>query len=199
MNHEFTFRIVVIVLFSLLAAIGIYHRTQAAKSDEKITRQKEGVLIMILLRLFGFSMWIGLLIYMINPQWMEWSAFLLPSWLRWLGAAFGIMAIPLIYWMFSSLGKNVTDTVVIRKEHSLITHGPYRLIRHPMYLFSFLYFTGLSLLTANWFIWITGLLALALLIVRTPIEEAALIAKFGDEYRSYLKRTGRFFPRFGKM
>jgi protein-S-isoprenylcysteine O-methyltransferase Ste14 len=34
--------------------------------------------------------------------------------------------------------------------------------------------------------------------VRTPAEEANLIAKFGDEYRAYMRRTGRFLPRFGK-
>lgn len=151
---------------------------------------------MILLRLFGFSMWLSLLIYMINPGWMAWSTFLLPTWLRWLGAGLGLVAIPLIYWMFSSLGKNVTDTVVVRKEHRLVTHGPYRLVRHPMYLFSLLYFTGLSLLSANWFIWLTGFLSLILLAVRTPIEEAELIGKFGNEYRDYMQRTGRFFPRY---
>lgn len=62
MEAEFAFRVVVIVLFIALAVIGVYHRTQAAKSEEKITRHKEGVLLMILLRLFGFSMWISLLI-----------------------------------------------------------------------------------------------------------------------------------------
>ena len=31
--------------------------------------------------------------------------------------------------------------------------------------------------------------------IRTPQEEANLIAKFGDEYRQYMKRTGRFLPK----
>ena len=195
MENELTFRIITIVLFIVVVATGIYHRVRAARSGEKISRREEGVPIMIVLRLFGFSTWIGLLIYMINPQWMVWSTLLLPSWLRWVGAGFGTVALPLIDWMFSSLGRNVTDTVVIRKEHSLVIRGPYRWIRHPMYSFSFLIVIGVSLLAANWFIGLTGILALILLIVRTPIEEAKLIEAFGDEYREYMKRTGRFLPR----
>ncbi len=195
MENELTFRIITIVLFILVAATGIYHRVRAARSGEKISRREEGIPIMILLRLFGFSAWIGLLIYMVNPRWMAWSTLSIPSWLPWVGAGLGIIALPLMYWMFSSLGKNVTDTVAIRKEHSLVTHGPYRWVRHPMYSFSFLLFFGFGLLTANWFIGVTAILALALIVVRTPIEEAKLIEEFGDEYREYMKGTGRFLPR----
>jgi len=36
---------------------------------------------------------------------------------------------------------------------------------------------------------------LMMLAIRTPIEEARLIEKFGDEYRAYMRRTGRFIPR----
>ncbi len=150
---------------------------------------------MILLRFFGFSAWIGLWIYMINPRWMTWSTLSIPSWLGWVGAGLGIIAVPLFYWMFSSLGKNVTDTVVIRKEHSLVTNGPYRWVRHPMYSSGFLLFFGFSLLTANWFIGATAILGLIPLIVRTATEETKLIEEFGDEYREYMKGTGRFLPR----
>jgi protein-S-isoprenylcysteine O-methyltransferase Ste14 len=37
--------------------------------------------------------------------------------------------------------------------------------------------------------------AFAVLAIRTPTEEANLIAKFGDDYRAYMQRTGRFLPR----
>ncbi len=195
MNNELTFRIIVIIFFILLAIIGVYHRLQAAKLGDKISRQKEGVPIMILLRLFGVAMWLSLVVYMINPRWMAWAAISIPMELRWFGVVLGAIAIPLLYWMFSSLGKNVTDTVVIRKTHQLITTGPYRFIRHPMYLFSFFYITGLCLISSNWFFGVTGVGALILLIIRTPIEEAELINEFGDEYRAYMTRTGRFFPK----
>jgi protein-S-isoprenylcysteine O-methyltransferase Ste14 len=40
------------------------------------------------------------------------------------------------------------------------------------------------------------LIPLAVLLWRTPREEARLIETFGDAYRTYMKQTGRFFPRF---
>ncbi|MDA2930723.1 hypothetical protein MYX84_12400 [Acidobacteria bacterium AH-259-O06] len=55
--------------------------------------------------------------------------------------------------------------------------------------------TNFSLLLANWFILLMSIPAFILLAIRTPIEEAKLIEKFGDEYREYMKCTGRFVPR----
>ncbi len=54
-----------------------------------------------------------------------------------------------------------------------------------------------SLATANWFILLTGVLALGLIVIRTRTEEEKLLARFGDSYRAYRERTGRFFPKFG--
>jgi protein-S-isoprenylcysteine O-methyltransferase Ste14 len=42
------------------------------------------------------------------------------------------------------------------------------------------------------------MIGFALLVIRTPIEEAKLIEKFGDEYRAYVRRTGRFLPRLAR-
>ena len=42
----------------------------------------------------------------------------------------------------------------------------------------------------------TGFAALALLVIRTATEEGKLVERFGDDYRRYMARTGRFFPRF---
>ena len=189
-----SFQLIAILSFALLGSTGLYHRIKAAKAGGSVPRKEEGLPIMILLRLFGFSMWLGLITYLINPSWMEWSSMMLPNWLRWVGVGLVCIAIPLIHWMFRSLGKNATDTVATRKEHSLVTGGPYKYIRHPMYSFSVLSFMGYSLLTANWFIGITGLMALLLLALRTPIEETKLEVAFGDAYREYARNTARFIP-----
>jgi protein-S-isoprenylcysteine O-methyltransferase Ste14 len=98
----------------------------------------------------------------------------------------------------SNLGKNLTDTVATRKDHSLVTSGPYRFVRHPFYLSGLVSLVGGSLATANWFLLLAGLLPLGFLVVRTKTEEQKLIERFGDEYRNYMARTGRFFPRFGR-
>ena len=195
MSEESTFRAVALAIFVSFSLIGMYHRIRAHQPDEKISRKKEGRPIMILLRLFGFAFWIGVIIYLIRPPWMGWSQLPLLPWFRWTGAALGAVCVPLFYWVATSLGKNITDTVVTRREATLVTHGPYHWVRHPLYSVAALFLVALALLLANWFLLLMGILALILIAFRTPIEEAKLIEKFGDEYREYMKRTGRFIPR----
>ena len=104
----------------------------------------------------------------------------------------------MLIWVFLSLGKNITDTVVTRRDHTLVTTGPYRWVRHPFYLATGAAVVANSLVTANWFLALTSGLAFGLIVLRTRIEEEKLIERFGDDYRSYMNRTGRFLPRLGR-
>ena len=140
-------------------------------------------------------MCLSMLAYFINPTWMAWAQLPLLDGLRWLGAILMAVCVPLFYWLFSSLDRNITHTVAIRQEHTLVTHGPYHWVRNPLYSVGFLFFLGLSLLTANWFIFVTMLITFGILLVRTPIEEEKLVERFGDEYRQYMRKTGRFLPK----
>jgi protein-S-isoprenylcysteine O-methyltransferase Ste14 len=101
----------------------------------------------------------------------------------------------LLVWTFRCLGKNLTDTVVTRQRHTLVMHGPYRWVRHPFYDSGALLVVAVSLIAANWFIFMAGVVVLFLLIVRTRTEEQHLVARFGDSYRAYVEGTGRFLPR----
>ena len=198
MTSESTFQIVAIVLFLATLSISIYYRSQAARSGEKVSPLEEGPVILNLRRVFGLALWLSIFAYLINPRWMAWASLAslpLPSWARWSGAAIMALCVPLFYWLFSSLGKNITPTVAIRKDHDLVTSGPYRWVRHPLYSVGFLAFGAFSLLAANWFIFALLVLAFIVLMQRTPIEEKRLIEHFGDAYREYMQRTGRYLPR----
>jgi protein-S-isoprenylcysteine O-methyltransferase Ste14 len=84
--------------------------------------------------------------------------------------------------------------------HTLITDGPYHWVRHPMYTAFATVFTGLFLLSANWFVGASATIAFgAVMMVRTPREEHLLIEVFGPKYRAYMDRTGRFLPRAGRL
>jgi protein-S-isoprenylcysteine O-methyltransferase Ste14 len=176
-------------------SISIYYRSQAARSGEKISPIEEGPLILNLRRVLGLVFWLSIFAYLINPRWMAWASLPLPAWMRWSGAAIMATCVPLVYWVFSNLGNNVTPTVAIRREHTLVTSGPYHWVRHPLYTVGFLLFIGLSLLAANWFIPLVLVLSYSVLVQRTAIEEERLIQRFGDQYRSYMQTTGRFLPR----
>jgi protein-S-isoprenylcysteine O-methyltransferase Ste14 len=55
--------------------------------------------------------------------------------------------------------------------------------------------TALALLTANWIFVAMAVLSIAGTVVRIPKEEQMMLDAFGDEYRSYMQRTGRLFPK----
>ena len=195
MNAEDRIRIGLIVGLGLAIAVAAWHRRQGVKSGERLNRREEGLIVLVALRLFGLSLWGGTLAYVIEPEWMWWSELPLPHWVRRMGAVSGILSMGLLYWTFRHLGKNLTDTVVTRAKHTLVTTGPYRWVRHPFYGAVALVVVSAFLLTANWFIALLGVGVLVLLVIRTRKEEQKLIERFGGEYRSYMERTGRFVPR----
>lgn len=190
------YRLAVVVVMVLTMVIGLYHRLQAAASGEKISRKDEGYWFAAVLRLSGLCLFIATLAYVVSPSSVKWAAFPLPTWFRWLGIVIGMLCSFLMYWTLNSLGKNLTDTVVTRAEATLVTHGPYRWGRHPFYVTAALLMASVTVLAANWLIGAGSLLVLGLLAVRTPKEERMLIENFGQQYRDYMAKTGRFFPRF---
>ena len=190
-----TFRAALLAIVLVVFPIGIYHRIRSQATGEPLDRRQEGLFILATLRPAGLMLWLGVIAYLVNPAWMAWSSLPLPAWLRWTGVGVCATGGGLLLWTFRRLGKNLTDTVVTRREHTLVTSGPYRFVRHPFYDSAMLFVLGTSLVTANWFLFVTGVLLVGLLMIRTRTEERNLLARFGDGYRAYMERTGRFVPR----
>ena len=188
------FRWVIIAGLVVVFPIGIYHRL-AARTDERLDRWQEGWWILFPLRILGLAGIAGVVTFAIHPPWMAWASLPLPDWLRWLGVVFGVFSAGLLWWTLRHLGKNLTDTVVTRRDHTLVTSGPYRWVRHPFYVAFALAALANASTTANWFVLATGVCVLLLISIRTSKEESKLVERFGDEYRRFCHRTGRFFPR----
>lgn len=198
MDDDRLFRLILIAAFALLVPVAGYFRFKAHWNGEKLDRRQEGLFLLIGIRLIGMVTMLGLLAFLIEPRWMAWSAVPLPAELRWAGVGIGFLAGLLIIWTFYNLGHNLTDTVVTRRNATLVTTGPYRWVRHPFYVAFALAVLANALVTANAFLLASGVTAFALIVLRTRKEEERLIARFGDEYRQYMRRTGRFFPRLGR-
>lgn len=194
--NENIFRILAaVILFSGVGISGYFRRKADRETGEKISRRADGTAMMTVIMLGGLVLWLSPLVYLLNPQWMAWSQIGLPEWVRWLGVGIGILCIFLAYWLFSSIGSGITPTSATRKEHKLVTSGPYRWVRHPLYTVGSTLFVSFGMMADNWFIAALGVLTFIVMAIRTPKEEANLIEKFGDEYRNYMKTTGRFLPK----
>lgn len=196
MEPETKFRAILAAGFAATLLIGGYHRVRSWQSKEALDRRQEGVFILATLRPLALFLWLGVFAYLINPEWMRWSSLALPSWARWMGVAIYAAGLALFAWTLRTLGTNLTDTVVTRKAHTLVTQGPYRWVRHPFYDAMALLFFAIGLIAANWFIITAGALIFVLAAVRSNTEEEHLLKRFGEPYENYRKSTGRFIPRF---
>jgi protein-S-isoprenylcysteine O-methyltransferase Ste14 len=195
MDLDHTFRVLMVAGFVVLFPIGLYYRLKSQIHGESLDRSHEGLFILATLRPIGLIYWAGMIAYMINPALMAWSSVPLPAWVRWTGTALAPPGAGLLVWTFRTLGSNLTDTVVTRQSHTLVTKGPYRFVRHPFYDSAAVLALATSLMMANWFVLVSGALAFVLLAVRSRTEEEMLLARFGDSYRAYRSRTGRFLPK----
>lgn len=197
--NENIFRITAALVLFTSIGISAYFRRKADKDTaERISRNVDGSVLMTLIKVGGLLLWLSPVLYLVNPRWMSWSQIGLPDWVRWLGVLIGILCTFSVYWLFSSIGSGITPTSATRKQHTLVTHGPYRWVRHPLYTVGSSLFISFGMMADNWFIAALGILAFILMAIRTPKEEANLIEKFGDDYREYMKRTGAFLPKFTK-
>lgn len=133
--------------------------------------------------------------FLLMPRAVEFAVVPLPAGWRLLGAPVGLLGLLLFAWMFRHLGLNVTSTATPRAAATLVTSGPYRWVRHPMYLAALVLAMAAALLTANLVVAGGGAWAVGLLLARSRLEERRLVEKFGDAYREYQDRTGAIFPR----
>lgn len=196
MNPTF-YHLVFIGMFVAFAIIRVAYRRLAARTSGKIELRESNLHVGLRV---GFALAYALLLlaYIVRPDLLAWAQLPLPEWVRWVGIILGLASLLAILWVHWALGSNFSTTLHIREGHTLVTHGPYRWVRHPMYTALLSYLLAMFLLTGNWLVAGPPILAL-LLVVATRLnkEEAAMTEKFGAQYSAYIKRTGRFLPRLG--
>lgn len=110
----------------------------------------------------------------------------------------GCLAIASLWLALSAvrtLGKQWDFKAQIIEGHELITSGPYRIVRHPIYsgLFGLLIITGYSM-TQLWAYLIAIVLYIIGTILRTKVEEKLLIQHFGEKYENYKQKVSAIIP-----
>jgi len=107
-----------------------------------------------------------------------------------------LVAVGLVFVLVAAftLRTNYSSSLVIRKDHELVTHGIYRVVRNPIYLGAILVTIGVPIGTSSWIALPPMLLLIPLFMYRMRIEERLLLEEFGDDYRAYMARTKRLLP-----
>ena len=83
-------------------------------------------------------------------------------------------------------------------DKSLVTTGPFRYIRHPMYVGIYIILTGIGILFFSWIWFIIMLIFIPVFYWNCKIEEKQMIELHGKKYLDYKKRTGMFLPNYFK-
>jgi protein-S-isoprenylcysteine O-methyltransferase Ste14 len=112
------------------------------------------------------------------------------------GGVLALLAVVLMLWALRAFPALSTGHYVL-PEQQIVCSGPYRLVRHPLYLAAFAIWVALAISFASRFALAASLLYVVpayLFYIRS--EEQMLLGHFGDAYRTYQRRVGMLFPRW---
>ena len=201
MTSDNLFRAIFLLLFLVIIGVRVYFnrklQRQGANSwkveDEAVEREGKRS-ILARLGLFIFTL-LAVSLYALNPSWLSVLAIPLPDWLRWFGVGLGSAETVSLIWVHETLGRHWSTNLQLHEGHQLITDGPYRWVRHPMYTALGACFIGLGLISAGWVLAPLVIGGILVLSTRIGREEQMMVEQFGQEYRDYMNRTGRFLPR----
>ncbi len=116
-----------------------------------------------------------------------------PATYRWLGVLFIALGGVLVSWAFATMRNVGTSPSPYQSTMLLVTHGPFRFSRNPIYVAMTGLYIGTAFLINAW--WPVFLLAPLILIMHRGVivrEEAYLASKFGDEYLAYQSKVRRW-------
>jgi protein-S-isoprenylcysteine O-methyltransferase Ste14 len=182
-----------VVLAGAVAIVAIRAPHGQRSRGVRVAASRKGTLEIVLLTIAWFGFFLPLFWVVKGvPQFADYP--LHPA-----AFAAGIACTVAGLWLFhrshKDLGTNWSITLQIRESHSLVTHGVYRTIRHPMYTSLLLVSLGQALAVPNWVAGLSYMVAIVLLVaLRLGPEERMMLETFGPQYETYRARTKRLVP-----
>ncbi len=199
MTPEIVFRILMFMSFIAMFAIRIFFQSKVLHEKREVNIQENKLSLVS-----GSIAAISTLVFGAEYVFFQGAfgfAYLLdfPDWLRWLGVITLAAGITLLGMAHYHLGKSFSSLVVTKEEHQLVTSGPYRWIRHPIYTSYLMNYVAGGLLASNLVLTFVPVIFFGLMIInRIPREEAVMREEFGQDYIDLEKRTGRLLPPLKK-
>lgn len=204
MSSEGAFRMTLLALYCLFASVRIFYGLRVLRSGGKVftvskeAAEREGRLSTLVGWAMEVLMPASILLYVLQPHWIERLSLSFPVGLRVCGAALSLACLIVLIYVHRSLGRHWSASLHLREQHELVTEGAYARVRHPMYTLLFGNMAGFSLVAANWLVLLPRIIQFAHLYARINREEAMMTERFGDDYRAYMSRTGRLLPSLRK-
>jgi protein-S-isoprenylcysteine O-methyltransferase Ste14 len=188
--------------FAVLVMLGFFSRKRRDLGSAKASNQSDFVLLYHVwgVLIFPFPL-VFFLVGVIMPSLVYGTILNLSfqggEYLQVLSLPLLLLGIVLNAWSARVLGQFMDTHIQVLQKHELVTRGPYSHIRHPAYTSAIIGFLANTLLYLNIIMVIAFLAVLAIAYKRAVLEEELLASEdgFGQAYRDYMKKTGRFLPR----
>ncbi|MBN1312028.1 MAG: isoprenylcysteine carboxylmethyltransferase family protein [Anaerolineae bacterium] len=196
MNNEMIFRALFILSAIVMMAIRTYYQSKVVRDKRRINF-REGSISLIAGSIAALTSIVFGIEYIFFPGFFRFAYVLdYPDWLRWLGFLLLVGGMTILGVSHHHLSRSFHSLVVLKEDHTLIQAGPYRWIRHPIYLAYLLNYAGGGLLASNLVLTIIPVVTYILLVLlRMGQEEEMLSKQFGQHYEEYKQRTGRLLPK----
>lgn len=191
--NEIVFKIAFIILW--IAYIVIRAPFANKQNHIKKVEIRNSATEKILLALLGVGLMLIPLVWMFTP-FLDSFNIGIPITIRFVGVAVALLSLIYFWKIHQALGTNWSPTLEIKENHQLIKTGPYRRVRHPMYTQIWIWTIAQVLIVSNLYAGFSGIIAWAIVyFIRIPNEEKMMIENFGDQYKEYIRQTGKIFPK----
>ena len=187
----------IIYFIELVLITAVRSMGTAKYKREKTEDDRSSTLDTVLLALNGVGMLVP--VFYVFSTWLDFADYSLPAWLSWTGVALFSLAAVILHLTHRAMGRSWTPTLGLREDHKLVTDGIFKYIRHPMYAAHILWAIAQPLILTNWIAGFSFIIPQVLQYwFRVADEEKMMLEGFGEEYQSYMSRTGRIFPKIGR-
>lgn len=119
------------------------------------------------------------------------------NFIRYIGLAVYLIFSWVQIWAFKTLGENYSQDILIKKDHQLVTKGPFRIIRHPQYMSQMLLDLGGAAAVLSFIVAPIAVIQILFILLRASVEDKLMEKHFGNEFSSYKKKSGFVLPFIG--
>lgn len=117
--------------------------------------------------------------------------------IRYIGLAVYLVFSWIQVWSFKSLGDNYSQDIMVKKNHQLVTKGPFKIIRHPQYLCQIILDIGAAVATLSYVVSGLAIIEIPVYIMRAAAEDKLLAKYFTESFSEYKRKSGFMIPFIG--
>ncbi len=183
-----------VAFMALVAGVGYlllpFPYAPGRREGERGKRVSRQSIVPIMARL----LWLAAFVIAPYSERHRWLVISGAAWLRYAGVLVYVLGLGWVYWAFLTLGTQHSAQVTVQPGHKLVTSGPYRWLRHPMYLGLIAFPLGVGLVFGSPVAVALPLLMVGVFVWRIRDEEQLMRREFGEQWEAYCRHTWRLVP-----